>query len=131
MFEILDGPDYHSATFDFGSETLEYIPDRPYGGPFNDTTVDLYENIKKLEKINEENYKKEGTKIFWGSLGYLTFGTTGLLWGLLFGSSKKEKHEVVFYCELRSGEKFIARCDTDTYLDFRILAASCDVYEEE
>ncbi|HMM20635.1 MAG TPA: hypothetical protein PKA10_07830 [Selenomonadales bacterium] len=74
--------------------------------------VMLTENIASFEQLTEENKSSILKKAGWGTIGGLVFGPVGIAAGLwLTGKSK----EISVACELKTGEKFVANIDNETY----------------
>lgn len=78
----------------------------------------ITDNLESIEQITEENKNNILAKAGWGTLGLAAFGPIGLVAGLwLTGKGK----EICIACELKSGEKFVASVDKETYKEFVAL----------
>lgn len=113
-FKIMGGdlPKTTALITVFGA--LQLSAPRP-GFTLRTDTYDLKNNIALIEQITEDNKNKVLSKAGWSTLGAIALGPVGLLAGLLMGGRTKY---ICMAVKLKSGEEFIAECDTKTYQKF-------------
>lgn len=114
MFKVIAGdfPRTSQIAFMLGEATLSW-------GFGKDKTVNLKNNISKVEQVTEESKKKFIGSAGWGLVGGLALGPLGLIAGALAGGNKKE---ICFACFLKDGRKFMAISDPKTYQKITRLA---------
>lgn len=110
-FKIVGG-DFPKTT---GIRTSSFSGDITLVVPKSLFKIDKYElkkNIVMLEQITEENKHRVLAKAGWSVLGTVALGPVGLLAGLFMGGKSKQ---ICVAVKLKSGQEFIAECDTKTY----------------
>ncbi|SDF62117.1 hypothetical protein [Sporomusa acidovorans] len=76
-------------------------------------------NVAAFEQLTEESKSSFLKKAGWGTIGGIAFGPVGIAAGLwLTGKGK----EISVACELKTGEKFVASVDNDTYKELLALS---------
>jgi hypothetical protein len=106
-YKVIAGDFPTSATLSilFGQPILQW----GWGGT---NTLNLIDELEKIELVTEENQKKFIGAAGWGLVGGVALGPLGLLAGVLAGGNKKK---VCFACYLKDGRKFMIVTDQKTY----------------
>lgn len=108
----------HAGDFLPGKKSVEFLENffgtslkvkRP--GRFLRETIRLTE-IKSVEVASEENVKRLGGTVGWGTAGLLILGPVGLLAGLLAGGKGKN---VTFVLQLKDGRRLLGTTDSRTF----------------
>lgn len=76
----------------------------------------LSSELEYLALASEENVKRLGGTIGWGTLGGLLLGPAGLLAGLLLGGKNKN---ITFLAKFMDGRKMVASTDQKTWAEIQ------------
>lgn len=116
----------HAGDFAKGDATVEmntsillmseaWEPGAPFMGRKHTIKKD---EIEEIIIATEENVKRIGATVGWGTVGAVAFGPLGLLAGLVFGGKGKD---VTFIMKLKDGRKMLATANNKTYIKISAL----------
>jgi len=106
----------HAGDFKEGNDH-QYLASKPpvllmkSEGKFFREKIPLSE-IVELEVASEENVKRLGGTVGWGTAGAALLGPVGLLAGLIVGGKGKD---VTFVCKFKDGRKFLGTAKSKIY----------------
>jgi hypothetical protein len=90
--------------------------------------IDLKEEARGVEFLDEEKVSKLGRKAGWAFLGGVTLGPLGLIGGALLGGRKKK---ATFACELKDGRKFMGETDEKSWKKLQKTVMAATFMQEE
>lgn len=106
--DIDKGAWQYSGMFGTAMLTRASTKDHPWKGE----TINLGQELERIEPLDEEKVKKLAGTAGWGVAGAVLLGPIGAIGGILIGGNKKE---VAFAAYLKDGRKFMATTDGGTW----------------
>lgn len=106
--DIDKGAWQYSGMFGTAMLTRASTKDHPWKGE----TINLGQELERIELLDEEKVKKLAGTAGWGVAGAVLLGPIGAIGGILIGGNKKE---VAFAAYLKDGRKFMATTDGGTW----------------